>query len=205
MDIAKHINLPNILTLSRLVLSPLFLPFLFVYLLPLNLVWLNFVLAIFFLLFSLTDFFDGYLARRFQQVTKLGKILDPIADKSLMYSTLISLLAVQKIYFYWVVLFIGREFFVMGLRLVALEHYFSVPVSVLGKIKTMFQVMMLMVIIMNPYQGTGFVGPAGPWNIIESLLIVVTLLVSLWSAKRYYNDFIVLYNAAQLAESPGEL
>jgi len=194
MQDQKHINFPTILTLIRLVLSPLVLPLLLVYLLPLKFFWLNCFLAFLFLLFSLTDFFDGYFARKYQQITKLGKLLDPIADKALVYSTLIALLAAHKIYFYWVILLIGREFFIMGLRLVALEHAIAVPVSFFGKLKTMLQVLMLMVVIMNPYQGEGLHGTAGIWNMVEFALTVLTTVVSLWSARRYYQSFIAIYS-----------
>lgn len=186
----KH-NVPNLLTIIRLVCSPLFLPLLIVYLLPYNLFWLNCVIATFFCLFSLTDFFDGYLARKFNQETAFGRVLDPIADKFLLYSTLVALLAAHKIFFYWVILFIGREFFMMGLRHIALENNFSVPVSMLGKIKTVFQMIMICVIILNPYQELGLRGALG-WNGTELLLILVALGLSLGSAKQYYHVFMRL-------------
>ena len=126
------INLPTILTLIRLILSPLVLPVILVYLLPLNIFWVNGVLAVIFMLLSITDFFDGYLARKYNQETVLGKVLDPLADKFLTYSALIGLLAAHKIYFYWVVILIGRELFILGLRHVALEHRLEVSVSILG-------------------------------------------------------------------------
>src|ERR1700722_2587731 len=129
-------NTPTILTLIRLILSPLVLPVLFVYLLPYNNIYINILLALLFIAFSLTDFLDGYLARKYSQETALGSVLDPIADKFLVYSTLLALAVVNKLFFFWVVLLIGREFFMMGLRQVALENNFSVKVSSLGKTKT---------------------------------------------------------------------
>jgi CDP-diacylglycerol--glycerol-3-phosphate 3-phosphatidyltransferase len=116
---AQWLNLPILLTLSRLILSPLLLPVLLVYLLPFNNIFINSFLGFLFFLFSITDFFDGYFARRYKQETQVGKLLDPIADKFLLYSTLIGLLAADKIFFYWVIIIIGREFFVMGLRQIA--------------------------------------------------------------------------------------
>lgn len=184
-------NVPNLLTIIRLIGSPIFLPLLIVYLLPYNLFWLNCIVAVFFCFFALTDFFDGYLARKFNQETMLGKVLDPIADKFLLYATLVALLAAHKIFFYWVILFIGREFFMMGLRHIALENNFSVPVSLFGKIKTAVQMMMICVIILNPYQPLGLIGALG-WNGTELLLIVVSLGMSLGSAKQYYHQFMRL-------------
>src|SRR5579871_3122872 len=141
----KHytFNIPTILTLTRLILAPLLVPLLLVYLLPYNYFWLNSVLAILFIFFGLTDFFDGYLARKLHQETPLGRVLDPIADKFLVYSTLVALLAVGKIYFYWVIIFIGREFFLMGLRHIALENNVVVHVSSWGKLKTFAQMAVL--------------------------------------------------------------
>ena len=140
-------------------------------------------------MFSLTDFFDGFLARRFHQETVLGKVLDPLADKFLTYSILIALLAADKIFFYWVVLIIGREFFVMGLRQVALEHNFSIQVSYIGKLKTAIQMVCFTIIILNPYHALGIIGAFG-WNGIEQFLLFFTLVVSLFSAKQYCHAFI---------------
>lgn len=193
----KH-NVPNFLTIIRLVGSPLFLPLLIVYLLPYNFFWLNCVIAALFSLFALTDFFDGYLARRFNQETAFGRVLDPIADKFLLYATLVALLAAHKIFFYWVILFIGREFFMMGLRHIALENNFSVPVSLFGKIKTAFQMIMICVIILNPYQELGLAGALG-WNGTELLLILVALALSLGSAKQYYHVFMRAWKAQENA------
>jgi len=195
MNIFKVVNFPTLLTLIRLIVSPLFFPFLLVYLLPYNMVWLNISLAVIFVLFCLTDFFDGYLARKYQQVTGLGKLLDPIADKFLMYSTLIALLVVQKIFFYWVILFIGRELFIMGLRLIALQQHIDIPVSRLGKYKTAFQMIAMTMIIANPCQSIGLgVEDAALYNTIEQVILLFGLILSLESARQYYLAFIQHYN-----------
>lgn len=184
-------NIPIILTLIRLIGSPLIIPILLVSLLPYNVIWINAALAALFVLFGLTDFFDGYLARKLHQETLMGRILDPIADKFLVYSTLIALLAVSKINFFWVLLLIGREFFMMGLRHVALEHALQVPVIFWGKLKTCAQICFLTVVIANPYQQLGLF--SGRVNILEFVLLCITLLLSLGSAIRYYCSFIAVY------------
>lgn len=191
---AKYFNVPTLLTLSRLILSPLVLPVLLVYLLPLNVFWINVFLASLFLLFSLTDFFDGYLARKYDQETVLGKILDPVADKVLVYSTLVALLAINKIFFYWVIVLVGREFFVMGLRHIALQYSFDVSVSLLGKLKTVAQMVLITFLIVNPYQsiGLGFSGIEA-WNGFELLLLITTLVLTLVSARQYYFAFMQKY------------
>lgn len=186
-------TIPNILTVLRLICSPLFLPFLIVYLLPLNIFWINGAIAALFVVLSLTDFFDGVLARALKQESVLGQMLDPIADKFLLYATLVSLLAAGKIYFYWVIIFIGREFFMMGLRQIALEHNLVVKVSLLGKIKTALQMVTLFIIILNPYPLFDLCGRATLWNGAELLMLCVTAFVSLYSAQQYYRSFVRLF------------
>lgn len=181
------ITFPTILTLIRLIASPIVLPILLVYGLPYNLAIINIFLASLFALLALTDFFDGYLARKLKLESRLGKALDPLADKFLVYSTLIALLAINRIYFYWVVLLIGRDFFIMGLRQIALEQGFSVPVDWLGKIKTMTLLTFLTVTIAHPYH---WMHHDSFYQGIETTLLFFTLILSLWSAKNYYDTFM---------------
>ncbi len=183
----NKLNIPTALTLFRLIASPLVMPMLFVYALPANILWINLVLAFLFVLLSMTDFFDGYLARKYNQETVVGRMLDPLADKFLMYSAFIGLLAAGKIYFYWVVILIGREFFIMGLRYVALEFSVTVSVSLLGKIKTALQMVCIAVIIANPYQQLGL---QETFNIVEMGLLIVSTAFSVMSAIVYYDDFM---------------
>jgi len=178
------------------------LPVLFVYLLPFNVFWINCSLAVLFVLFSLTDFFDGFLARRYEKVSSFGRFLDPIADKFLIYSALIALLAINKIFFVWVLVLIGREFFVLGLRQIALENNFSIQVSWLAKCKTLFQTMYLTVLIANPFHTLSRAGfsrcisdlyRSPVWTSIEMLLLILAVSTSILSAMRYYQAFLVGY------------
>ena len=196
---SRFLSFATLLTLIRLILSPLMLPVLIVYLAPYNNIRINVGLAVLFTLFSLTDFFDGYFARKYKQVTLLGKVLDPIADKCLVYSVLIALLAINKIFFVWVIILVGRDFFMMGLRQVALEHGFSVSVSWLGKIKTAVQFLFLIVLLLNPYHSLTTGGPsdwvadfwrAPRWMAVEAFLLLVTLVLALWSMINYYRIFV---------------
>jgi CDP-diacylglycerol--glycerol-3-phosphate 3-phosphatidyltransferase len=202
MIFKNFINVPNILTLIRLVVSPIMLPVLLVYLLPLNIFWVNCILAGLFALFSITDFFDGYLARRYAQVSSFGRFLDPIADKFLIFSTLVALLAINKIFFVWVLILIGREFFVLGLRQMALENNLSINVSWFGKIKTLFQVLYLVILIANPFHSVSRSGltrlvtdlyNAPAWTVLETLLMVAAVSMTLVSAERYYHAFMAKY------------
>ena len=189
MIFLKNLNISLCLTISRLLLSFSLIPFLIFYFLPSNIWWMNILVALVFVAICVTDFLDGFLARLNKEETSLGKILDPIADKFLVYSTLVSLLAVDKIYFYWVILLIGRELFVTGLRLIALENKFEINVSYLGKIKTTFQMLMLTFLILNPYQLTS-IDKALIWHKIEWILISSTIMLSLLSAALYCHSFM---------------
>lgn len=181
------------LTLVRLIISPIVLPILLVYGLPVNNIWLNGSLTSLFVLFGLTDFLDGYIARKYNQKSILGKVLDPVADKFLFYSTLIGLLVADRILFYWVIILIGREFFVMALRHVALEHGFNISVSWLGKIKTTIQIIAISFIIFNPCHGVN-TSCALLWNNLEFGLLFFTIFLSVFSAYRYYKIFMQMWS-----------
>ena len=115
-------------------------------------------------------------------------MLDPIADKFLLYSTLISLIAAQKLYFFWAILWIGREFLIMALRQIALENNFAITVSLYGKLKTVVQIICLAVVIANPSQALGL--SASWWNEIELSLLVLATALSLLSAYHYFSVFL---------------
>lgn len=179
----------TILTLIRLIASPLILPLLIVYLLPYNHPALNTCVALLFMTLSFTDFLDGYYARKYNQTSKLGAALDHIADKFLTNSTLIALLAVNKIYFYWVIIFVGRDLFIMGLRHIALENNLSLPVDYLGKVKTACLMLLLTWIILNPYHDhTGTITHF--WQKTELILLTISLLLTVLSAYSYCRSFI---------------
>ena len=187
-----ELSLPMLLTFIRLIGSPIILPFLLVYLLPYNILWLNCSLAAIFVLFGLTDLFDGYLARKYQLVTATGAMLDHVADKFLLYSTLIALIAAHKLYFLWAIIWIGREFFIMTLRQIALENNFLITVSSYGKLKTVAQMACLAFVIANPYHTHFF--SALCWNGTELLLLLLGTALSIGSAYNYFSLFMQRYN-----------
>lgn len=189
----SKLNLPILLTLIRLVGSPLILPILFVYLLPLENRYINFLLAFLFVLFSITDFLDGYLARKLQQETQLGRVLDPMADKFLFFSVVVALVYIHKIFFYWAILFIGREFFVLGLRILALEHGFSIVVSKWGKLKTAVQLVYLTFVIIGSSLSNYPIGQTiALW---QDLFLLFALAATIGSGIEYYRSFMKLYLA----------
>ncbi len=184
-----RLNLPLALTLIRLVVAPLILPFLVYYLLPLQSFFIHSGLALLSAFVCITDFLDGYLARKYHQVTTLGKLLDPIADKFFFSAMLIALVAVHKFYFFWAVLLVGREFFVNGLRVFASQQQISVNVSFFGKLKTTFQGILLFMLIISPYPWFGQHGYY-VWGFIEVVVLVITLYLSFYSAYKYFENVL---------------
>lgn len=145
-------NLPNLLTLSRIFAVPLLVVVLLtrVYNPERQVESLSVILAtVIFLGASITDYFDGYLARRRRQVTTLGMLLDPIADKLLISAAFISLVELGWAPAWMVVIIVGRELAITGLRSIAANQGFTIDASELGKIKMVSQVLAVTLIILS--------------------------------------------------------
>jgi CDP-diacylglycerol--glycerol-3-phosphate 3-phosphatidyltransferase len=134
-----RLNVPTVLTLSRIVLIPFFV--ISVYHHP-------FLGALVFSIASVTDFLDGYLARRSGQVTKFGIIMDPIADKFLIISALIVLVDMERIPAWMAIVLIMREFLITALRVVALSRDIVIPAEMGGKLKTTAQISAILCLIL---------------------------------------------------------
>jgi CDP-diacylglycerol--glycerol-3-phosphate 3-phosphatidyltransferase len=171
-------NLPNALTIVRIFL----IPFVVVVLLTKQMnhwaIWGSGL----FLAAALTDLLDGYLARRRRQVTTLGRLLDPIADKLLISSALISLVELQIAPAWMVVIILGREFAVSGLRSIAAHEGFAIEVSTLGKGKMVAQVAAIVGLILGDAYGL-WIGR------LAMLLLWAVVLLSLISMVRYFREF----------------
>lgn len=182
----KKITFPTYFTLVRLIGAPVLVPFFILGHVACNDFITNIAIAALFLFFGFTDFLDGFFARKYAQESQLGATLDHLADKFLTFSALIALLVVGKISCLWVLLLVGREIFVMGLREIALEHAIFIRVSSFGKLKTVMHIACIAWIIVNPMQmETSYF-----WNGIEAILLAVSLIISLFSA---FNYFILFY------------
>lgn len=136
-------NLPNKLTLFRVILIPFFIVFLLVPITPYD-KWI--ALAIF-IIASLTDLLDGKIARKYNLVTNFGKFMDPLADKLLVCSALICLIELNKIPSWMVILIIAREFVISGFRLIASDNGVVIAASYFGKFKTTFQMIAVCLLI----------------------------------------------------------
>ena len=183
-------NLPNTLTLVRIFLVPLLVVVLLtefagrqIFGMPKELIG-----AAIFGLASITDWLDGYLARRRRQVTWLGQVLDPIADKLLTSAAFISLVQLGLAPAWMVALIIGREFAITGLRSLAYTKGITIPASPLGKIKMGSQVTAILLLILGwrPVPWLAPVGYAALW---------VVMLTAVVSAVDYYRRFVLLLNA----------
>jgi len=179
------VNLPNTLTLARIFFVPLLVAVLVQERILLHwngAVISNDVIALgIFWVAAATDLLDGYLARRWKQVTTIGTLLDPIADKLLVSAALISLVQVQVIAGWLVVVIVGREFAVSGLRSIAAAEGYTIQASELGKTKTFSQVVAISLALL------GIRHPAFlPW---ANGALYVVVIFSMWSAVAYFNQF----------------
>ena len=139
-------NLPNKLTMLRVILIPFFVFFL---LTPDFSDYGKYIATIIFIVASLTDLLDGKIARRYNMVTNFGKFMDPLADKLLVCSALICLIEVRDLAAWIVILIIAREFIISGFRLIAAEQNIVIAASYWGKFKTTFQMLMIIVLILD--------------------------------------------------------
>ena len=183
-------NLPNTLTVARIFLVPLLVVVLLtqfagheIFGVPKELIG-----AAIFGIASITDWLDGYLARRRRQVTWLGQVLDPIADKLLTSAAFISLVQLGLAPAWMVALIIGREFAITGLRSLAYTKGITIPASPLGKIKMASQVTAILLLILGwrPLPWLAPIGYAALW---------VVMLTAVISAADYYRRFTLLLNA----------
>jgi CDP-diacylglycerol--glycerol-3-phosphate 3-phosphatidyltransferase len=139
-------NLANRLTLARIFLVPIFMIFLLV-----RIPYGQYIAAAIFIIAASTDGLDGYIARARNQVTKLGKLMDPLADKLLVSAALISLVEVRLVPAWVAVVIIGREFAVTGLRTIAASEGLIISASKLGKWKTVSQIIAIVALILNDF------------------------------------------------------
>lgn len=171
-------NIPNLLSFFRIAAIPFVVIFL---LFPAPLP--SFLAALFFSIASLTDLLDGYIARHQKSETSVGKLLDPLADKLLINSALIMLISLGRVPAWMVVLLVGREIAVTGLRGIASAQGVVIAASNWGKAKTIFQTIALIGLMLHyKYLGINF-------HLIGMLLLWVALGIALWSGIDYFYKF----------------
>ena len=173
------LNLPNLLACLRIALAPLMLWFLVdrnnVLFSSWHPSWLDYFAALIFVIASITDFFDGYIARSWNQMTKLGAILDPLADKMLMLAGFLGLMLINRASIWAIFLILSREFLITGLRVMAAQEKKDVSSSMIGKIKTVAQMIAIGFLIMNWPFGTQ--------------LLWFAVVLTMYSGYEYIRDY----------------
>lgn len=168
-------NTPNKLTLLRVILIPFFV----VCMLAVDAGWGKWAALAIFIVASLTDTLDGYLARRDNLVTNFGKFMDPLADKLLVCSAMICLVDMERIPSWIVIIIIGREFVISGFRLIASDNGVVIAANYWGKLKTVCQMVMIIVVIANL---------GGFFAVVEQILIYLSLILTVISLATYLWD-----------------
>lgn len=163
-------NLPNKLTVLRVLMIPFFVVFMLVDIIPELDKWIALLL---FCVASFTDFLDGYLARKHNLVTNFGKFMDPLADKLLVASAMICLITWDKLEAWIVIIIISREFIISGFRLIASDNGIVIAASYWGKFKTVAQMMMVILMIAD------FGGAFGMLELLVKWVAVLLTIVSL--------------------------
>ena len=173
------LNIPNILALIRLLLAPIMF-FLLVnrdspLLQGIHYTWLDYMAAFIFVVASATDFFDGYIARKFNQITMLGKILDPLADKMLTLAGFLGLIMLDRADPWAIYLILTRELFITGLRVSAVAEQIDISASWMGKVKTVVQMIAIGFLLMGWPGGT--------------ILLWIAVILTLYSGYEYVREF----------------
>jgi len=192
-------NLPNILSLARILMVPVL-----VVVLMTKVTNHEVIGVVVFWVASITDWLDGYLARRWKQVTTLGKLLDPLADKLLVAGALISLVELNLAPAWMTFIILAREFAITGLRGIASEEGLTIPAGQVGKWKMGFQVAAISCLILGPrldywlYEWTRkeifhfFIQLNRPYTFFWGmgvLLLWAALILAVWSAITYFQGF----------------
>lgn len=173
-----QLNIANQLTIVRIVAIPLYLLVLYI-----NKDWSNVAATIIFILAGVSDFLDGYIARKYNMITDLGKILDPIADKILVAAALIALIDLDRLYWWIAVIMLARDFTMEALRNLAASKGIIIAAGIWGKLKTTFQMVAIgMISFKNVWLGIN-------WYILGQVLMYIALVLSVYSAFVYFRDY----------------
>jgi CDP-diacylglycerol--glycerol-3-phosphate 3-phosphatidyltransferase len=192
------VNIPNLLTLFRIVLIPIIALFIF-YGDPLS----GLIAVLLFWVASVTDWFDGYLARKRNLVSLTGKFLDPLADKLLVMAMLLMLLPLGRISPWLVMIILAREFSVMGLRSIAAGEGYIIAAGQGGKFKTAFQMTGLLGLIIHYEYVVDyfFIEFRLNFHLIGLWLLIISVIFSIQSAYEYFKGFMEAIEKVQTQEA----
>lgn len=195
---AELTSLPNLLTLGRVAIIPVVLLFIDNYS-PVR----SFVATVLYILASLTDLLDGYIARKRGEVSVVGKFLDPLADKLLVMSALVYLVAANRAPAWLVVSLLARDLAITGLRSIASTEGLVISASVGGKTKTALQVIGILFLLVHfRYPLLGLPGRVLDFHRIGFLTLVLSLGMSVFSALEYIKLFVQAMSRPRPGSSP---
>ncbi|ACG74841.1 CDP-diacylglycerol/glycerol-3-phosphate 3-phosphatidyltransferase [Anaeromyxobacter sp. K] len=183
----EALNLPNAITLTRIALIPVFLWFTY-YESRVD----SFIAAVLYAVTGATDFLDGWVARRKNLVTVIGKFLDPLADKLIVMAALVMLVHLGRVAAWVCIVVLAREFIVTGLRTIAMSEGIVIAAGQEGKHKTAFQVAGITFLLLHytyPIDALFFSFDLDA-NRVGTWLIYISLFFSVWSAVSYFANFI---------------
>lgn len=179
-------NVPNMLTMARILVIPLF-------------VWLTYdadpmnslLAAVVFTLAAITDVIDGMLARRMNLITVLGKFLDPMADKLIVMAALVMMVRLGRIWATLVIILIARELIVSGLRAIAASEGLVIAAGQEGKWKTSLQLTAIIALCVHYTHPLDLIWVTYPidYNLVGKVLLTVSTVFSVWSAVQYFRSF----------------
>lgn len=172
------LNLPNLLAFLRMLLAPLLFFILSCHPTSMDLSWQEYFAALVFSIAALSDFFDGFIARAWDQHTKLGAIIDPLADKMLILASFLGLLLMGRVNEWIIYIILVREFFITGFRVLLSSQNLSIQPSFAGKAKTSVQLLAVLLLIMR-------------WPLANSMLYLA-LFLTLYSAFEYVYKYAKL-------------
>jgi CDP-diacylglycerol--glycerol-3-phosphate 3-phosphatidyltransferase len=181
------LNLPNKITVSRILLIPLFMLFMLVdfnfgtvNLLNTDIQTSHLIGGLIFIIASITDWLDGYIARKYELITNMGKFLDPLADKLLVSAAFIILVELGSAPSWIIIVIISREFAVTGLRLILAGGGEVVAANQLGKIKTVTQIIAIISLLFNNIYFESIGVPFG------TIMLYIALFFTVWSGVDYF-------------------
>lgn len=172
-------NIPNILTMFRVICIPIFI--------ILFLLNFRYVAAVVFVIASITDYFDGNIARKYNIVSNFGKLMDPLADKMLVIAALMCLTETREVNFLCTLIVVLREISISSIRLIALEKGEVIAASMWGKYKTATQMISIVMILFNVYKINNvlYYITYGLFY-ISTALVIISLIDYIWNARKLF-------------------
>ena len=181
-------NLPNKITILRIIMIPIFM----IFIIPLSIMYpdvkvigidlYSLIAALVFILAAATDGIDGYIARKNDLVTNFGKFLDPIADKLLITGALLALIERGDVSSWFVMIILAREFIVTAFRLIAASEGIVIAASKLGKLKTVFQIVAVAMLILKGWPLTLL---NSNLYLVTDIIMIIAVLITLISGVEY--------------------